>query len=439
MSTTAAAALITGAKVPPYIDTRPDIKNIANLCEKNGFRISDVLVNTEELSKHPKRKIYGNKREYRETFIDFLSNSENFLIYFYSGHGNHQWNESKKNNSECLCIMYNPKDWYSDEELTKDIDEYLPYGKTLYVLLDTCHGGGMINAWQLDTRLEKSVVFFCGANSEILAWDDEREDAVGGLFTNSFCLHAKVGCPLWEIADKVLVEMFTPYQKNARSPSVRYSRPAVAIEKFCQTSADGYLTTKGDIRLSKFTGVNIFLNILDTDRDHRISRRDFEIALDKRLNAVRKPDDIRHLRECVLKLCNATGLDMAGNVSYSYELYRTHLQAQLNNPHVEQACQEIFEAYFDYLDVDRTGYVTAEEYHAFMTTMGCTDESESNTGFTSLDKSNNGKISREEWIKSSLEFFTSHNTESKMTVGSHFINRAVGCTNVNQVTTCCIM
>ena len=174
---------------------------------------------------------------------------------------------------------------------------------------------------------------------------------------------------------------------------------------------------------------------MDTDRDHRISRRDFEIALDKKLNTVRKPDDIRHLRECILKLCDATGLDMEGNVSYSYESYRTHLQAQLSNPHVEQACQEIFEAYFDYLDVDRTGYVTAEEYHAFMTTMGCTDESESNTGFTSLDKSNNGKISREEWIKSSLEFFTSRNTESKMTVGSHFINR----TNVNQVTTCCIM
>ena len=176
MSTTAAAALITGAKVPPYIDTRPDIKNIANLCEKNGFRISNVLVNTDELSTHPKRKIYGNKREYRETFIDFLSNSpENFLIYFYSGHGNHQWNESKKNNSECLCIMYNPKDWYSDEELTEDIDEYLPYGKTLYVLLDTCHDGGMINLWQLDTHLEKSVVFFCGANTEILAWDDDMQ------------------------------------------------------------------------------------------------------------------------------------------------------------------------------------------------------------------------------------------------------------------------
>ena len=439
MSTTA-AALITGARVPPYIDTRPDIKNMANLCEKNGFRISNVLVNTKELSNHSMRKIYGSKREYRETFIDFLSKSpEDFLIYFYSGHGNHQWNQSKSNNSECLCIIYNPKDWYRDEELTEDIDEYLPYGKTLYVLLDTCHGGGMINAWQLDTRLEKSVVFFCGANSEILAWDDDREDAVGGLFTNSFCLHAKVGRPLWEIADKVLVEMFKPNKRDARSPSVRYSRPAVATEKFCQISADGYLSTKGDIGFSKFTGVNIFLNILDTDRDHRISRSDFENALDKKLNTVRKPDDIRHLRECVLKLCDATGLDMLGNVSYSYESYRTHLQAQLSNPHVEQAFREILEAYFDYLDFDRKGFVTAKDYRMIMATLGCTDESETNTGFTSLDKSGNGKISREEWIKSTLEFFTNYDPESTRIAGSHFINRAVGGANVTQVTSCCIM
>ena len=232
----ATAALITGAKCFPFIDNRPDIKSITKLCESNGFRISNVLVNTEELSKHPSRKIYGNKKEYRETFIDFLTkSSEEFLIYFYCGHGGHQWNWVKRNNTECLCIVEDYNEWYKDEELTEDIDEYLPSGKTLYVIIDACHSGGMINTWRLDTRLEKSVAFFCGANSEIPAWDDNREGSVGGLFTNSFCHHAKVGRPLWEIADKVLVEMFKPNQKYARSPSVRYSRPAVAVEKFCQS------------------------------------------------------------------------------------------------------------------------------------------------------------------------------------------------------------
>ena len=121
-----------------------------------------------------------------------------------------------------------------DADLTEDIDEYLPEGKTLYVIVDACHSGGMMNVWRLDTRLQKTVVFFCGANAEILAWDDKSEGATGGLFTNSFCKHAKVGRPIWEIADNVLLEMFNPNDKHAHSPSVRYSRPSVAVKKFCQ-------------------------------------------------------------------------------------------------------------------------------------------------------------------------------------------------------------
>ena len=399
MSTT--SALITGAKVPPSIDNRPDIKNMTKLCEKNEFRVSNVLVNAKELSNHPMRKVYKSKSEYRETFINFLSNSpENFLIYYYCGHGNQQKSEGNGTNAECLCIMQDSKEWYKDEELTQDIDEYLPFGKTLYVILDACHSGGMINAWQLDTRLEKSVVFFCGANSEILAWDDKREDAVGGLFTNSFCLHAEVGRPLWEIADKVLVEMFTPYQKNARSPSVRYSRPAVAAEKFCELSPDGYILTKGTVGISKPTGVMLFLTILDADCDHRIKRSDFENSVSKKLVEARNPDAVKRLREWVIKMCDATGL--VGDVSYSYESYRTHLQSQLNNPEVKQAFHEIFVAHFDYLDAEGRGYITLKEYRIFMAALGCTDENEIAAGFKNYDSSGDGKINRKEWIESLL-------------------------------------
>ena len=420
MSTT--AALITGAKVQPYIDNRPDIKNMGNLCERNGFRISNVLVNTEELSKHSSRKVYTTKKEYRKTFISFLTeSSENFLIYFYCGHGGHQWNEAKKHNIECLCLTQDREEWYKDVELTEDIDEYLPTGKTLYVILDACYSGGMINVWQLDSRFEKSVAFFCGANCEILAWDDTREGVVGGLFTNSFCLHAKAGRPLWQIADKVLVEMYKPYQRNARSPSVRYSRPAVAAEKFCQSLADGYLSTEGAIGISKLTGAKLFLTILDTDGDHRISRNDFEKMVDKKLDKVRSPDDLKRLRQRVLEMCDATGL--VGGVSYSYEAYCTHLQSQLNgNPEVGKVFREIAAAYFDYLDADRNGYITLKEYHIFMATMGCTDEKEIKAGFESLDKDGDGKIIRKEWIESAFGSFS--NNES--TTGSRDVVVAAG-------------
>ena len=231
----ATSALITGTKTYPFIDIRPDIKSMIRLCESNSFKIHNVLVNTEDLSNHPRRKVYSTKDEYRKTFIDFLAKSpEEFLIYFYCGHGAHQWNSAMRNNEECLCIAEDHKEWYIDAELTEDIDEYLPAGKTLYVVIDSCHSGGMMNLWHLDTRLEKTVVFFCGANAEIFAWDDMSEGATGGLFTNTFCKHATVGRPIWEIADNVLLAMFKPDKKDAYSPSVRYSRPSVAVKKFCQ-------------------------------------------------------------------------------------------------------------------------------------------------------------------------------------------------------------
>lgn len=229
-----AAALLTASKVYPYIDIRPDLKKMTEFCESSNMRVK-VLINNAELSTHSSATIYSTREEYRKAFINFLTkSSEEFLLYFYCGHGSHQWNWTAKNNSECLCILDDRNEWYADFDLTEDIDEYLPVGKTLYVIVDACHSGGMLNVWRLDTRLEKAVVFFTGANSEIPAWDDRREGRTGGLFTNCFTKHAKIGTPMWQIADSVLQDMFKPNQKNARSPSVGYSRPALAVAKFCQ-------------------------------------------------------------------------------------------------------------------------------------------------------------------------------------------------------------
>ena len=42
------AALITGAKVQPYVDIRPDIQHMVEFCEREGFR-TEVLVNSSDL------------------------------------------------------------------------------------------------------------------------------------------------------------------------------------------------------------------------------------------------------------------------------------------------------------------------------------------------------------------------------------------------------
>ena len=96
------------------------------------------------------------------------------------------------------------------------------------------------------------------------------------------------------------------------------------------------------------------------DGDRRIKRSDFENSVNKKLVEARNPDAVKRLREWVIKMCDATGL--VGDVSYSYESYRTHLQSQLNNPEVKQAFHEIFVAHFDYLDAEGRGYITLKEY-----------------------------------------------------------------------------
>ena len=209
---------------------------------------------------------------------------------------------------------------------------------------------------------------------------------------------------------------------------MRYSRPAVAAEKFCQTLADGYLSTEGAVGISKLTGAKLFLTILDTDGDHRISRNDFEKVVDKKFDKVRSPDDLKRLRQRVLEMCDATGL--VGNVGYSYEAYCTHLQSQLNgNPEVGQVFREIAAAYFDYLDADRNGYITLKEYRIFMATMGCTDEKEIKAGFESLDKDGDSKIIRKEWIESAFGSFC----DNESTTGSR-VNVVVSAGPVSNIT-----
>lgn len=228
------SALITGAKTTPAINTRPDIQHMTQFCESNGFDIHCIHVNDTDLSSHPKRKVYKNVLDYRRELATFLSKpGPEFLLYYYCGHGSHSWNNQLKRNEEALIIMTDKEQWFYDTMLSEEINQHLAPGKTLIIIVDACHAGGMLNAWQFNFYKDRNVVFLTGAMLEISSWDDQK--APGGQFTNSFLRHVKIGEPIYKIADNILEDIFTPAKNgNAHSPSVSYSRPLLCISKFCE-------------------------------------------------------------------------------------------------------------------------------------------------------------------------------------------------------------
>ena len=64
-----------------------------------------------------------------------------------------------------------------------------------------------------------------------------------------------------------------------------------------------------------------------------------------------------------------------------------------------------FNAAFDVVDTDRSGYVTFEEFKVLMDASHLGEE-EAKATFTVLDKNKNGKLERKEFISSNLKFWS---------------------------------
>lgn len=223
--------LITGAKAFTPISVQADVSNVANYARGNGFTVRSVLVNDLSLSTDAATSVFYNKKEYRDHFISLMKDSTaDHLILYYSGHGSAQVVDlARAETKECLVLSDDTTQWYYDDEITEDIDAYLPANKTLYLVVDACHAGGMINLWQLDRRLNANIVLFAGSNTEIFSWDDANQP--GGAFTNAFIVSAVQGKTLYKIAEDVLQQLFNP---GMISPAVRYGRPALCVAQYCQ-------------------------------------------------------------------------------------------------------------------------------------------------------------------------------------------------------------
>ena len=98
-------------------------------------------------------------------------------------------------------------------------------------MIDTCFSGGLLNLWEIKERLDRYVVLFSAANSEIVAWGNQE----GGFLTRRFVEAAVPGRYAMHLADDIIekIERYDQSKFDAViSPQVKYSRPALAAAPF---------------------------------------------------------------------------------------------------------------------------------------------------------------------------------------------------------------
>ena len=162
---------------------------------------------------------------------DFLGSSvTKHLFLFMAGHG-----EQVKPDAQTVqesFLLPNPggdHELYTDKELTEDI-QCMPDDKHLYIVIHSCHSGGMLNLWEMNTS-RKSFALFASAEADILA---EWTSAVGQRgYVKSFCEHATPGKPLKDIAEGILLACANV--DDERRPAFLTSKPSFADELFGQS------------------------------------------------------------------------------------------------------------------------------------------------------------------------------------------------------------
>lgn len=113
----------------------------------------------------------------------------------------------------------------------EDINNYLPEDTFLYLVIDTCFSGGILNLWQFKDRLDKNVILFSASNSEIMGYGT----FAGGFLTRYFVAHAKPGRYACKIADDILRDIEVKEQRSVQgviSTQIKYSRPGLALAPF---------------------------------------------------------------------------------------------------------------------------------------------------------------------------------------------------------------
>ena len=123
----------------------------------------------------------------------FLQNSRaKHLFLFMAGHGDQD--KPAQGPVRESFLLPTPEggghEYYYDYELSEDIQK-IPNDKCLYIVIHSCHFGGMVNRWQIKADY-KDFALFASVEADILAHWNADEEEPG--FVQGFCRRIERHC-----------------------------------------------------------------------------------------------------------------------------------------------------------------------------------------------------------------------------------------------------
>ena len=152
------------------------------------------------------------------------------------------------------------------------------------------------------------------------------------------------------------------------------------------------------------------MNTLDVNRDGFISREDYEQMATK-LSYYRElsEDKAQLTRNAFMQLADILGLKPGVKIPIeeaAKNANREYLDLATKADKKSSLLHKSHDLIFDALDINKDGHISADEFKIYYHIMApSVDEADVIASFKAIDKDDSGEITRDEFIKATLEFF----------------------------------
>lgn len=145
------------------------------------------------------------------------------------------------------------------------------------------------------------------------------------------------------------------------------------------------------------------LEVLDTNKDSKISRADFDMVVQRYRELAASDAHIERLKASHEKILVAWGLadaTVALTFDQCQEVYTGFLQLQQN----KNLNAELFEGMFVQVDMDGDGMISYDEWVTHYKAISI-DVKHARASFDAMDTNKDGKISKDEFVNYHTEYF----------------------------------